>query len=151
VQYIDVRDLAEFVIHAVETGAMGVYNATGPASTLTMKAMLDACQAGCGEDGKPADASFTWVDAAFLEAQGVAPWSDLPVWVPASGDSVGFATIDCRKAIAAGLKFRPAVETAHDTLAWWQTLPEERRAKPRAGLTPGREAEVLAAWKERTR
>ncbi|HVQ25341.1 MAG TPA: epimerase, partial [Planctomycetota bacterium] len=63
----------------------------------------------------------------------------------------GFATIDCRKAIAAGLKFRPAVDTAHDTLAWWQAQPEDRRAKLRAGLTPEREAEVLAKWKARAR
>ncbi|HZL99372.1 MAG TPA: epimerase, partial [Planctomycetota bacterium] len=83
--------------------------------------------------------------------EGVAPWSDLPVWVPATGDEVGFSSIDCRKAIAAGLAFRPAVDTARDTLAWWQTLPEERRAKLRAGLSPEREAEVLAKWKARGR
>jgi 2'-hydroxyisoflavone reductase len=151
VQYIDVRDLAEWVVHLVEARTMGVFNATGPAAPLTTKAFLEACKAGCGADGKPADASFTWVDTAFLEQEGVAPWQDLPVWVPAQGDSAGFATIDCRKAIAAGLKFRPAVDTAHDTLAWWQAQPEDRRAKLRAGLTPEREAEVLAKWKARAR
>lgn len=151
VQYIDVRDLAQWVVHLVEARTMGVFNATGPADKLTMKAFLDACQAGCGQDGKPAEASFTWVDTAFLEQQQVSPWSDLPVWVPAQGDSAGFATIDCRKAIGAGLKFRPPVETAHDTLAWWQQQPDERRAKLRGGLTPEREAEVLAQWKARAR
>jgi len=149
IQYIDVRDLAQWVVHLVEARTMGVFNATGPADKLTMKAFLDACQAGCGKDGKPADASFTWVDTAFLEQEGVSAWQDLPVWVPAQGDSAGFATIDCRKAIAAGLKFRPPVETARDTLAWWQQQPDERRAKLRGGLTAEREAEVLAKWKAR--
>ena len=151
VQYVDVRDLAAWVVHLVETRTMGVFNATGPAGTETMKAFLEACVAGCGKDGKPADAKLTWVDTAFLEQEGVAPWQDLPVWVPAQGDGAGFATIDCSKAIAAGLKFRPAVDTARDTLAWWQTQPEERRAKLRAGMTPEREAEVLAKWKARAR
>ena len=151
VQYIDVRDLASWVVHLVEARTTGVFNATGPADKLTMKAFLDACQKGCGADGKPADASFTWVDTAFLEQEHVAPWQDLPVWVPAQGDSAGFAAIDCRKAIAAGLTFRPAVETAHDTLAWWQAQPAERRTKLRAGMTAEREAEVLAKWKARAR
>jgi len=151
VQYIDVRDLAEWVIHLVETRTMGTFNATGPATTLTMKGLLDACRDGCGRDGQPAPAEFVWVDTAFLEQQGVSPWSDLPVWVPAAGDSLGFAAIDCRKAIAAGLVFRPLVATAHDTLVWWQAQPEERRAKLRAGLSPEREAELLAKWKERQR
>jgi len=151
VQYIDVRDLAEWVIHLVETKTMGVFNATGPAGTETMKAFLEACVAGCGQEGKPADAKLTWVDTAFLEQEGVAPWQDLPVWVPAQGDSAGFATIDCSKAIAAGLKFRPPVDTARDTLAWWQAQPDARRDKLRAGLTAEREAEVLAKWKARAR
>jgi 2'-hydroxyisoflavone reductase len=54
--------------------------------------------------------------------------------------------IDCRKAIAAGLRFRPAEETAKDTLAWYKTLPEDRRGKLKAGLAPARETEVLSAW-----
>ncbi|MFL5442495.1 MAG: epimerase, partial [Myxococcales bacterium] len=59
----------------------------------------------------------------------------------------GFSQIDCSKAIGKGLHFRSADETAKDTLAWWKTLPEERRAKLRAGLPPEREKEVLSAWK----
>lgn len=149
VQYVDARDLAAWVIHLAENRSLGVYNATGPASKLTMKGMLDACVAGCGQEGQPADANLVWVDTAFLEQEGVSPWSDMPVWVPGSGDTAGFGQVDCRKAIAAGLHFRAPVETARDTLAWWQSLPAERRAKMRAGLKPEREAEVLAKWKAR--
>jgi 2'-hydroxyisoflavone reductase len=69
--------------------------------------------------------------------------------VPARGDSPGFGEIAIARALAAGLAFRPLAETAADTLAWWRTLPEERRAKPKAGLSPEREREVLSAWKAR--
>jgi len=92
------------------------------------------------------DARLTWADEKFLEEQKIAPWSDLPVWVPRSE---AFTQVSCAPALAAGLAFRPAAETARDTLAWWRAQPEERRQKPRAGLTPAREAEVLAAWKAR--
>jgi 2'-hydroxyisoflavone reductase len=72
----------------------------------------------------------------------------MPVWVPNAGDSAGFHTRSNAKAIAAGLTFRSLADTVAATLAWFDALPEERRkAGPRAGIKPEREAEVLAAWK----
>jgi 2'-hydroxyisoflavone reductase len=141
VQIVDVRDLAAWMVDLVERGVPGTFNAVGPARTLTMGEMLDACGEAAG-----GGARLTWVPAAFLEKAGVAPWSDMPVWVPAGPDA-GFAQMSNARAVAAGLRFRPTVETARDTLAWWRTLPEERRAKPKAGLSPEREREVLARWR----
>ena len=72
----------------------------------------------------------------------------MPVWVPGSGDTAGFGRRSNGKAVAAGLAFRPLATTAKDTLAWWKSQPAERQAKPlKAGITPEREAQVLAAWK----
>jgi 2'-hydroxyisoflavone reductase len=73
----------------------------------------------------------------------------MPVWVPSSGETAGFARISNARAVKAGLTFLPMVETAKATLDWFSTQPAERRAKLRAGLTPEREATVLAAWKLR--
>jgi 2'-hydroxyisoflavone reductase len=140
-QVIDVRDLAAWMIRLVEGDATGTYNAAGPAGTLTMRGMLEGAQAGLGSR-----AALAWVPAAFLEKQGVAPWSDMPSWIP-KGPEAGMMQVSNARAIAAGLAFRPLGETARDTLAWWRTQPEERRAKPRAGLAPEREAAVLAAWR----
>lgn len=138
-QVIDSRDLGAWIVKVVEDRAMGVYNAAGPATPLTMKTLLETCVAAAGTSP-----TLTWVPTAFLEAQQVAPWMELPVW---TGPETGFATIDAGKAIAAGLTFRPLLDTAKDTLAWWLAEPAERRAKPRAGLDPQKEAAVLAAWK----
>ena len=146
IQLIDVRDLAAWTIRVVEQGDVGVFDATGPDKELTMAAFLAACKA-----ESHSDATFTWADARFLAEQKVEPWSDMPVWVPAEGDSIGFARLDVRKAIGRGLRFRPVAETVRDTLAWWKTLPEPRRGKLRAGLSRAREAEVLAAWKKQPR
>ncbi len=138
-QVMDGRDLAAFLVRTIEDHALGVYNATGPATTMTMKDMLGACATAAGAGaGTP-----TWVPTAFLEKMEVAPWMELPVW---TGGDLGFATIDARKAIARGLSFRPILATARDTLAWWQEQPEERRRAPKAGLAPDKEAAVLAAW-----
>jgi 2'-hydroxyisoflavone reductase len=140
-QFVDARDLADFAIGAVEQKTAGIFNATGPApeTPLTTKAFLDSARAAIN----PA-ATLTWVPMPVLEKNKVEPWSDLPGWVPGEGDTAGFGTISAAKAIALGLKFRPAVETAKDTLAWWKQQPAEQRAKLKAGLSPEREAAVLA-------
>ncbi|MDB5483734.1 MAG: NAD-dependent epimerase/dehydratase [Caulobacteraceae bacterium] len=144
VQFIDARDLAEWTIRTAESRTTGVFNATGPAAPLTMAAMIE----GIERPIKP-DAKVTWVSTDFLEAEKVSPWSDLPVWVPARGDSAGFHRRSIRKALAAGLTFRPLGTTAVDTLAWFREQPAERQAKLKAGLPPEREAALLAKWKAR--
>src|SRR5208283_1640603 len=104
--------------------AFGVFNATGPARGMTMRAML----AGVGAAVK-SEAALTWVPADWLDAHKVSAWGDMPVWVPGSGDTAGFARRDIRKALAAGLIYRPLAVTAADTLAWFQTQPPDRQAK----------------------
>jgi 2'-hydroxyisoflavone reductase len=141
VQFIDVRDLAAWIVLGIERDLTGTYNATGADKKLVMKTMLEGIKKGVG-----GDARFTWVPTAFLEKNNVAPWSDLPVWVPSRGGEEGFAEISCRKAVAAGLTFRSVSATAKDTLAWFRTLPEDRRGKLGAGITAEKESELLAAW-----
>jgi 2'-hydroxyisoflavone reductase len=138
VQYIDVRDLAAFIVLGVERNLTGAYIATGPEKRLTMKAMLEGIKKGTGGDAK-----FTWVSSDFLEKKEVAPWSDLPVWVP--GDA-GFTQLNNAKAVGAGLAFRPVATTAADTLAWYKSLPNDRRGKLLAGISAEKERELLAAW-----
>ncbi|MBX7218427.1 MAG: twin-arginine translocation signal domain-containing protein [Blastocatellia bacterium] len=141
VQIIDARDLAEWSIRMVEQGAMGIYNATGPKARLSMAEMLYGIRAITS-----ADVQFTWVKADFLAEQKVSPWGDMPVWVPPVGETAGFATVNCNKAIAKGLTFRPLAETSKATLDWFKARPAERQAKVRAGIDPKREADILAAW-----
>jgi 2'-hydroxyisoflavone reductase len=146
VQVIDARDLAAFIILGLERRLAGVYLATGPARELPMSEVLAACARAAGPDQKRPAVKLTWVPAAFLEKHEVMPWMHMPAWVPGTGDSAGFSRMSVKKSVAAGLTFRPLETTAKDTLAYFQTLPEERRKKPRAGLAPEREAAVLAAF-----
>ncbi len=142
VQIIDGRDLAEWTVRMAESGAPGIYNATGPASELTISEMLDGIKSALAAPS----ANFTWVDADFLDQEKVAPWSDMPVWVPPRGEEGGLARTSNKRALGAGLTFRPLDLTARDTLAWFESRPAERQAKLRAGLTAEREKEVLANW-----
>jgi len=144
VQFIDARDLAEWTIRAAESRTLGVFNATGPARELTMGRTLAGVAAAVGPSAK-----LVWVPESFLDAHDVSAWSDLPVWVPGHGDTAGFARRDIRRALAAGLTFRPLATTAKETLAWFETQPAARQAKLRAGLTGDREAQLLAQWKAR--
>jgi 2'-hydroxyisoflavone reductase len=139
VQFIDARDLAEWTIRMAENRETGIYNATGPAKPLEIGQMLPEIK-----DALHSSATFTWLPAEFLQQQKVEAWSDMPVW---AGDELGLARTKIDRALAKGLTFRPLAETARDTLSWFKSLPQERQSKLRAGLTPEREAEVLAAWK----
>ena len=145
VQYIDGRDLGAWIIRVVEDRTVGTMNALGPERRVTMKSVLDECNRAVG--GK---AQLTRVDAAFLEQHNVAGWRDMPMWLDNKGDLTGFGTLSNARAVAAGLTFRPIGDTARDTLAWLDTLPEDERAKLRSsGIKPEKETEVLAAWKAR--
>jgi 2'-hydroxyisoflavone reductase len=144
-QYIDGRDLGAWIVKLIEDRTVGTMNALGPETRVTMNQVLDACNAALG--GK---AQLTWVDADFLDRQGVEGWSDMPMWIDNKGEYAGFGTMQNTRAVKAGLVFRPIGDTARDTVAWLQTLPEDQRAKARSsGIKPDREAQVLAAWKAR--
>src|ERR1051326_1254808 len=141
VQFIDARDLAEWTIRMVENRETGIYNATGPAKPLGIGGMLDGINAALKSGAK-----FSWVNEEFLTEQKVQPWSDMPVW---TGKESGLALTKIDKALAKGLTFRPLDVTARETLTWFKSLPQERQGKLHAGLTPEREAQVLAAWRKR--
>ncbi len=138
VQFIDVRDLAQWTISMVETKQTGIYNATGPASALTMQHLLEQCKTVSGSD-----AHLTWVSEAFLLEHGVTPWTELPLWIPRTM-GVGRQAASIRKALDAGLTFRPLAETIHDTLVWDHAHPGT--VAHSGSLTPQREAALLHAW-----
>ena len=142
VQMIDVRDLAEWMVRMVERRVAGTIQATGPAHARTFGEVLAACARVARERGAP-PARFVWVDDAFLLAQGVGPWMELPLWIPASDATMaGFMTENIAKALAAGLTFRPLEDTIKATLDWDATRPKDEPRK--AGLAAEKEAALLA-------
>jgi 2'-hydroxyisoflavone reductase len=144
VQFIDARDLSEWVIRLGEEGTFGVFNAVGPAAPLSMAEMLYGIRA-----VTTTPASFLWVETPLLRELGIRAWSDMPAWQPPEGRTAGFARMSNARARAAGLTFRPLAVTARETLTWFLGQPSERQASLRAGLSPEAEAFVLAAWRAR--
>jgi 2'-hydroxyisoflavone reductase len=140
VQFIDSRDLAEWIVRLAETGTPGTFNGTG--KPILMKAFLGGVAAGVHSDPK-----LTWVSTRFLQDHKVQAWSDQPVWVPNQGETAGFHHRSIARALKAGLTYRPLPLTAGDTLEWFETLPADRQAKLKCGLTPEREMALLAEWK----
>lgn len=150
IMLIDGRDLADWLVRLVDERTTGVFNAIGPEQGLTMQRLLEACQqAAAGADPPAPAATFRYADAAFLAEHAVAPWTDLPVWIPPEGETAGFHRRSIARALKAGLQFRSIDETAADTLAWWREQPEARRAKLKRGLTLERERELLEALRAR--
>jgi 2'-hydroxyisoflavone reductase len=129
VQLIDARDLAQWCVHLAESRTAGVFNATGPAGALTMADLLHACR-----DVAASDARLCWVPDEGLLQQGVAPWTGLPLWIPENDAQFGGMLLaDNRRAIAAGLKFRPLDDTIRATLAW-ERARQARDGAPSAGV-----------------
>jgi 2'-hydroxyisoflavone reductase len=115
VQFIDVRDLATWLLDSAERGVAGAYNVAGPHEPLTMEQLLRWCAEVTGSD-----VTFEWRDDAFLLSQGLAPYFVPPMWVPTDGPMAGLAAVDIARAVAAGLRMRPAIDTIRDTHAWWR-------------------------------
>jgi 2'-hydroxyisoflavone reductase len=147
-QIIDARDLAAFTIDAVEKNVTGTFNLVSNVNEFKFGELTAACIAAAKKQAKPADAPrATFLPADFLEAQQVAPWSEMPVWLPAKGDEAAFAGTSNKAARAQGLRITPLKETVNDTMAWHLTRPAEEREKLKSGIAAEKEAAVLAAWK----
>jgi len=137
VQFIDVRDLASWIIRLVESRQTGIFNADGLPETISMGALLEVCKVASGSDAR-----FIWASDEFLVEKEVGAWMELPLWIPETDpDAAGFFTIRVDKAQAAGLVYRPLLETVLDTLAWVRTRPADYAW--RAGLSREREAQLL--------
>lgn len=146
IQFIDVRDLADFVRHCAEQHITGRYNLTTPPRWATMGKLLDASRRVTGADTK-----FNWASAEFLaqhKATEPGMWAsqEIPIWAPPSGESLGHGLVASARAEKRGLRFRPLETTIRDTLEWQKTRPAAKQ-KLRSGLSAEREAELLKLLK----
>ncbi|MFD7745842.1 NAD-dependent epimerase/dehydratase family protein [Streptomyces sp. NPDC059698] len=140
-QYIDVRDLARWLLDAGARGLHGAYNTVSRPGHATMGELLAACVAATGSD-----AELRWTDADTLLAAGIEPWSDLPIWLPPGELYDTLHRGGHTKAYAAGLRCRPVEETVADTWSWLRSLggtAPRRPDRPPVGLDPEREAKLL--------
>jgi len=134
VQFVDVRDLAGWVIDLCESKAGGSFNAINEG--VSWQALVETCR-----DVAGSDADFTYVDGDYLLEQGVGEWMELPLWLQ-DPEAAGMHSTDVSRAIEAGLTFRPLTETVRGTL-------DDAQTTDNAGMAAEREAEILAAWKAR--
>ncbi|MEW2396960.1 NAD-dependent epimerase/dehydratase family protein [Streptomyces sp. NPDC046862] len=142
-QYVDVRDLAEWILGAVERELGGPYNLISPRGHATMGTLLDACVDVTGNA-----AELRWTDPDVVLGAGIEPWTQLPVWVPPGSDlHAALHGADVSRAVEAGLRCRPVTETVADTWTWLQAIGGTaplRPDRPTVGLDPALEAKVLA-------
>lgn len=143
IQFIDVRDLAAFLLDAAETERSGPYDLVCPVGHATMRDVLDACVVVTGSG-----AELRWTPPGPILDAGIEPWTDLPIWLPPGEMHDALHGADVSKALAAGLRCRPVTATVADTWAWLARLggrPPQRPDRPLLGLDPELEARVLEA------
>jgi len=141
VQFVDVRDLAEFYVHLLENSVTGIYNTEGPGSPLSAAGLVYGIKAVTSTPSV-----FHWVDWDFLIAAGEVPQDTLPFWQPPRGRYLNYGHMDNSRAIAKGLRFRPLAVTARETLDWHRTRDAAAQEQLRTGLSREREAELLSRW-----
>jgi 2'-hydroxyisoflavone reductase len=144
VQFVDVRDLGEWLVRLAEERIPGAFNAVRPAEPFGE--LLEVCREVSGSDAR-----FVWMDESFLLDREVGQWMELPLWLAA--EEAPFLQADVSRAVAAGLQFRPVSETVADTLAWAREtgapLVAESDRLGAAGMRPERETELVGAWRGR--
>jgi 2'-hydroxyisoflavone reductase len=138
IQFIDVRDFAEFMRRCVEQRIAGRYNMCNPPGAVTMGDLLET-----SKRVTKADTRFRWAPLKFLEENKLVESGELTTWSPPSGEYAGASLVSSARAVARGLRFRDVETTVRDLLAWHEQRPAEQKKKLRAGLTPEREAELL--------
>lgn len=134
-QLIDARDLAAWIVQMAERRANGVYNVTGPDRPLNLGKVARACI-----DGTGSSATLLPIPSAELQAAGVEGWQHLPFWL--APDEYGIMQIDIARALVAGLRFRPLLETVRDTYAWLRAGEHERRVV----FPPELERTLIEKW-----
>ncbi|MBL8756411.1 MAG: NAD-dependent epimerase/dehydratase family protein [Planctomycetes bacterium] len=137
-QFIDVRDLGAWIVHVVEQGITGPFNAVGFDGRISVAEFLHT-----GKGTLNHTCQFTWADDAFLEANGVSAWGEMGCWTPKAKNGHSSNA----RSIAAGATYRPIADTIRDTATWVQ---KERGDRPwGAGMTAEREQELLRKWRAR--
>ena len=139
-QFIDVRDLAKWIVLMVERQATGIYNATGPATPMTFEQLIKECQ-----EFSKKDVAIQWIDEDFLIKNDIQDWSEVPLWLSYRRNMPGFLNINVQKAVNAGLTFRPLSETISSILSWDSSRENIKR---QAGLDREKEKELLILWEQ---
>lgn len=140
-QYVDARDLAAWLLDNLAAGTAGAIDTVSPPGFTTIRALLEACIAATGSD-----ANLVWVPEAVLEEEGAEPWTQLPCWVPSTGELIGLMESDTSRAADTGLRCRPVEDTVRDTWQWLEQagMPAPREGLPLNGLPAELEKRLLA-------
>jgi 2'-hydroxyisoflavone reductase len=123
VQYIDVRDLADFILRCVTSETRGTFNVTS--APMPWGDIVAACTA-AAKATKHAAAAPVWIPNEWLADNGL-EGGTLPIYIPPEGEYAGFHQRNVKKAIAAGMTIRPTVETCKELLTWWPSESERRK------------------------
>ncbi|HEX3591865.1 MAG TPA: NAD-dependent epimerase/dehydratase family protein [Pseudonocardiaceae bacterium] len=140
-QYVDVRDLAAWLLASADRRLVGTFNALSTPGHTTMGELLGACR-----DVTGSDARLRWVSPDAVLAAGVAPWSGLPIWIPEGHRLRPLHETNADRAAAAGLRCRPVRDTVSDTWRWLTGTGRAeamRWADPDLGIDPVVEAALL--------
>jgi 2'-hydroxyisoflavone reductase len=137
VQYVDVRDMARWMLDMARRRAGGTFNVVNKAGASTLGEFL-----GTAIEVTGSDAELVWVPQELILEAGIAPWTELPLWVPREWEE----PVDVSAAFSAGFTARTPRETVTATWAWLQAEGDPPPGRTRHGVPPEQEQAVLARF-----
>jgi 2'-hydroxyisoflavone reductase len=110
-QYIDARDLGEFVVTLAATSTLGAFHAAGPYPPGKFFEVMEAISALVS----PSDTRLIEISPRHIKSHHLD--TRFPLWSGSSSETA--LAVNPAKAIAAGLTYRDLGESVQDVLDWW--------------------------------
>jgi 2'-hydroxyisoflavone reductase len=129
-QYVDARDLANFVVRVADEGLRGAFHVAGPQPADHFFNMVDQIASHVA----PESTTLREVNAEDVAALKLD--DKFPLWSGAKSETV--LAMDSTLALANGLDFRPLTDSVDDVTSWWGN-----RSWPTRWLTSADEAQLL--------
>ncbi|MBI5171835.1 MAG: NAD-dependent epimerase/dehydratase family protein [Candidatus Melainabacteria bacterium] len=146
VQFIDARDLSDFIITLAQAGESGIFNGVGPDKPLTMQELLLSIKDRLANTSESLShtSEFTWMTDQALLQMDVAPWMEMPLWLPEADETAAMLRVSTEKSLAAALKIRPLIDTIDDTNTF--DLGRGSGYEAKAGLSSEKETNILSSF-----
>jgi 2'-hydroxyisoflavone reductase len=129
-QYIDARDLGEFVVTLATNSTLGAFHVAGPYPAARFFEVIEAIH----DQVSPPEARLVEISPRHIKSHHLE--TRFPLWSGSTSETA--LAVDPAKALAAGLGFRELRESVEDVLAWW-----DDRVAPSWWLTREQEAMLV--------
>ncbi len=129
-QFIDARDLAAFTIDMIDQKVSDTFTVTGPTKPVSFSSFLSILN-----DHFESNVKLNWIEDEWLLDHKIMQDLEVPYWLPQL-EGIAYFSLNIKKGLSKGLKFRPLMETINDVAIWYDKFVKEDHEDWVDGLPP---------------